>query len=475
MTGARNFTGIGDSRNIEISDRPDFPSARVGHSVPRTSRMSIPVRFVRPRPLALLIALGVSVAALAGCGQKQAAAPAGPAPKPAVTVVAATERALSDTEEFVGEIRGLKDVEIRARVQGYLEGIHFEPGTPVKKGQLLFTIDARPFQAALAQARAAQTQAQVEATRSKADAERFTDLAAKGLVPRKQGDDARAQAAAADANLQAARAVVRAKEVDLGYTRITSPIAGRAGLVNPAVGNVVGTPSEAPLTIVSDLTSVRVRFSVGETTYLRVFREREEAAATGKPQPQTPPRLVLADGSLYPLPGKVISIDRNIDAKTGSLVVEAEFANPDGLLRPGQFARIKGEVGSLGKALVIPQRAVILVQGVPTVYAIGAGEVAEQRRLEGTPAPGGLFKVTAGLAAGDRVVVDGQLKIKPGVAVTPNEIALDQAIGGSEMPDASIASGAPGAAASSTPPPSTGPGGSPGGTATTPAASTAAR
>lgn len=404
--------------------------------------MSTLPRFVRPRASTSAFAAGLALVALAGCGREQAAAPSGPAPKPAVTVVAATERPLSDTEEFVGEIRGLQDVEIRARVQGYLEGIHFEPGTPVKKGQLLFTIDPKPFQAALAQVKAAQTQAQVEATRSKADAERYTDLAAKGLVPRKQGDDARAQAAAADANLQAARAVVRAKEVDLGYTKIASPIDGRAGLVNPAVGNLVGAPGEPPLTVVSDLTSVRVRFSVGETTYLRVFREREEAAAAGTPQNATPPRLVLADGSLYPLPGKVVSIDRNIDAKTGSLVVEAEFPNPDGLLRPGQFARIKGEVGSSGNALVIPQRAVVLVQGVPTVYAIGTGDVAEQRRLEGAPVPGGLFKVTSGLAAGERVVVDGQLKIKPGVEVTANELPLDQAIGAAGVPDAAPAGGA---------------------------------
>jgi membrane fusion protein (multidrug efflux system) len=432
--------------------------------------MSTLARFAHPRPFTSALGLGLALVALGGCGREQAAAPAGPPPKPAVTVVATTERALSDTEEFVGEIRGLQDVEIRARVQGYLEGIHFEPGTPVKKGQLLFTIDARPFQAAVAQAKAAQTQAQVEATRSKADAERFTDLATKGIVPRKQGDDARAQAEAAQANLQAARAVVRAKEVDLGYTRIASPINGRAGLVNPAVGNVVGTPSEPPLTVVSDLTSVRVRFSVGESTYLRVFREREEAAAAGKPQPQTPPRLLLSDGSLYPLPGKVVSIDRNIDAKTGSLVVEAEFANPDGLLRPGQFARIKGEVGSLGKTLVIPQRAVVLVQGVPTVYVIGADDVAEQRRLEGAAAPGGLFKVSSGLAAGDRVVVDGQLKIKPGVAVTASEIALDRAIGGAEVADAAgVTPAAPAGAA-----PTAGPAAA-GGAGTAPAASTAAR
>jgi membrane fusion protein (multidrug efflux system) len=431
---------------------------------PRNSAMSTLARFARLHPSASAFVLGLAVVAFAGCDRKPSVAPSGPPPKPAVTVVATTERTLSDTEEFVGEIRGLQDVEIRARVQGYLEGIHFDPGTPVKKGQLLFTIDARPFQAAVAQAKAAQTQAQVEATRSKADAERFTDLATKGLVPRKQGDDARAQAEAAQANLQAARAVVRAKEVDLGYTRITSPINGRAGLVNPAVGNVVGTPSEPPLTVVSDLTSVRVRFSVGESTYLRVFREREEAAAAGKPQPQTPPRLLLSDGSLYPLPGRIVSIDRNIDAKTGSLVVEAEFANPDGLLRPGQFARIKGEVGSLGKTLVIPQRAVVLVQGVPTVYVIGANDVAEQRRLEGAAAPGGLFKVSSGLAAGERVVVDGQLKIKPGVAVTANEIALDRAIGGAGVPDAAVGGGAPGAAPAAA-----------GGAGTTPAAATPAR
>jgi membrane fusion protein (multidrug efflux system) len=405
------------------------------------------------RPAAPFLAVAVLLAAslaLSACGEKPAAT-AGPMPKPAVTVVAAAERTLSDTEEFVGEIRGLQDVEIRARVQGYLEGIHFEPGSPVKKGQLLFTIDPRPFEAALAQVKAAETQARVEATRAKADAERYTDLAAKGLVPRKQGDDARAQSAAAQANLEAARSVVRAKEVDLGYTKIKSPIDGRAGLVAPAVGNLVGAPSDPPMTVVSDLTSVKVRFSVAETTYLRVFRERTEAAAAGTPQSATPPRLLLADGSLYPLPGKVTTVDRNIDATTGSLVVEAVFPNPEGLLKPGQFARIKGEVGSLGKSVVIPQRAVILVQGVPTVYAIGANDVAEQKRLEGAQAPGGLFKVTGGLAAGDRVVVDGQLKIKPGMPVAVNEIPLDQAVGGPTLPVAATpaAAGAPPAAAGS--------------------------
>jgi membrane fusion protein (multidrug efflux system) len=433
--GARSFTGIGDSRNIDCS------TFSVPGGPPRVVlRREDPAMSTRARlPRTTVFALGLALAALAGCNRQPPPAPAGPPPKPAVTVVAATERALSDTEEFVGEIRGLQDVEIRARVQGYLEGIHFEPGTPVKKGQLLFTIDPKPFEATLAQANAALTQAQVEATRAKADAERYTELAAKGLVPRKQGDDARAQSAAANANVTAARAVVRARQVDLDYTKIKSPIDGRAGLVAPAVGNIVGTPSESPLTVVSDLTSVRVRFAVGETTYLRVFRERGEAAAAGRPQPQTPPRLLLADGSLYPLPGKVISIDRNIDAKTGALVVEAEFANPDGLLRPGQFARIKGEVGSIDRALVIPQRAVVLVQGVPTVYTLGAGDVAEQRRLEGAAVPGGLFKVTAGLAAGDRVVVDGQLKIKPGIAVTPTELELERSIGGAGVPDAGAA------------------------------------
>jgi membrane fusion protein (multidrug efflux system) len=402
--------------------------------------MPSPARPLATFRLASLLAAGL---ALAGCGKQQAAAPAA-APKPAVTVVAATTRNLTNPEEFVGEIRGLQDVEIRARVQGYLEGIHFQPGAPVKKGQLLFTIDPKPFEATLAQARASMTQAQVEATRSKADAERFTDLAAKGLVPRKQGDDARAQAAAANANLEAARAVVRARQVDLGYTRISSPIAGRAGLVAPAVGNLVGTPSESPLTVVSDLTRVKVRFSVAETTYLRVFREREAAAAAGEKAPRSgEPRLLLADGSEYPLPGRIVSVDRNVDAKTGALTVEAEFPNPEGLLKPGQFARIRGETGSIKDVLVIPQRAVVLVQGVPTVYAIGAGDVAEQRRLEGENVSDGLFKVASGLAAGDRVVTDGQLKVKPGMAVAVNEIALDTALGG--------ASGAPpgGAAAPS--------------------------
>ncbi len=393
--------------------------------------MSGPFSLFASRCVRCVVLISTLSAFMLGCSKKPDTTGTAPSTQPAVTVVAATTRSLSTTESFVGEVRGKQDVEIRARVQGYLEGIHFDPGAPVRKGQLLFTIDPKPFEAALAHAKAAYTQAQVEATRAKADAERFTDLAARGLVARKQGDDARAQAEAAAANVQAAHAVVRAKEIDLGYTRITSPLNGIAGLVGPSVGNVVGTAADAPLTVVSDLTSVKVRFSVAEADYLRIFRERASQAAAGKKAQTVVAHLILADGSVYPETGRIVSTDRSIDAKTGSLKIEAEFPNPSQLLKPGQFARIFGKTGSVDDVLVIPQRAVTLVQGVPTVFVVGAGEAIEQKRIEGKEAPGGLFRIESGLNAGERVVVDGQLKIRPGVAVSATEIALDKAIGAS--------------------------------------------
>lgn len=371
--------------------------------------------------------------ALAACSGGKPADPPTAAPPPAVDVAVAVERNLARTEEFVGEVRGKQDVEIRARVQGYLEGIHFQPGTDVKAGQLLFSIDPKPFQAALAQAKAGLTQAQVEATRAKNDADRYTDLAAKGLVPRKQGDDARAQAEVAAANVSAARAVVKAREVDLGYTRVTSPIAGRAGLVAPAVGDLVGVSGGPPLTVVSDLSAARVRFQIAETDYLRIFKERSGqvgAAAGGSGAPPARAaavevRLALADGSLYPLPGRVVTIDRSIDARTGSLAIEAEFPNPEGMLRPGQFARIRGESGFVKNALVIPRKAVNTVQGASSVYVLGEGDVVQGRRVEGQDAGPGLWQVSSGLAAGDRVIVEGQLKVREGVKVLAREVPID--------------------------------------------------
>ena len=401
-------------------------------------------------PRSLLIIPALAAIGLTACGGGAPPAPVA-APPPAVDVSVAVERNLARNEEFVGELRGLKDVEIRARVQGYLEGIHFEPGAEVKAGQLLFSIDAKPFQAALAQANASLTQAQVEATRARNDATRYTELAEKGLVPRKQGDDARAQADASAANVAAARAVVKAKQVDLGYARVTSPINGRAGLVAPAVGDLVGQPSQPPLTTVSDLTAVRVRFQIAETDYLRLFKERAEqaqqAAAAAKSAPPTPAagakpgaaanaavRLALADGSIYPLPGRITTIDRSIDAKTGSLSVEAEFPNPQGMLRPGQFARVLGESSQVQNAILIPQKAVTTVQGVASVYVLAEGDVVQTRRVEGKEAGGGLWQVLSGLSAGERVVVEGQMKVREGVKVTAREVPLDA--GQPELPAA---------------------------------------
>ncbi len=397
----------------------------------------------------VLLGLGL----VACSGGKPTGMPAAEAPPPAVDVAIAVQRNLARTEQFVGEVRGRQDVEIRARVQGYLEGIHFQPGADVKAGQLLFTIDPKPFQAALAQAKAGLTQAQVEATRAKNDAERYTDLAAKGLVPRKQGDDARAQAEVAAANVTAARAVVKAKEVDLGYTRVSAPIAGRAGLVAPAVGDLVGAPGSAPMTTVSDLTSVRVRFQIAETDYLRLFKERSDEAGAGAgavaegaeaARARTEAadlRLALADGSLYPLPGRVVTIDRSIDAATGSLAIEAEFPNPQGMLRPGQFARIQGETGVVQNAVLIPLKAVTTVQGASSVYVLGEGDVVQSRRVEGQDAGNGLWQVASGLAAGERVVVEGQLKVRDGVRVAAREVPLDE--GQPEMPPAAGAAPAP--------------------------------
>ncbi|MGH7104878.1 MAG: efflux RND transporter periplasmic adaptor subunit [Acetobacteraceae bacterium] len=336
--------------------------------------------------------------------------------------------------EFVGQTRGWQEVEVRARVQGYLQSIDFKQGGDVKAGQLLFTLDKRPYVAALAQAKATEAQLRSQYQQARNDARRYGSLVGSGVVSRQQADNAASQEQATRAALDAQAAVVKAKQVDLSYAEVRAPIAGRIGLTPYSIGDLVGTGSSAekPLATITAIDPIKVRFTVSETDYLRYVEENPAAAGNAAQSSPRNLQLILADGSVYPRAGSIGAIDNAIDPTTGTLTVEALFPNPDGVLRPGQYAKVSLSPRLLKGAIAVPARSVEEQQGITSVAIVGPGDHVELRRVQIADRSGNLWPVTSGLEPGDRVIVEGLTKAVPDAVVQPQEVSL-----------ASFGSGAP--------------------------------
>jgi len=338
--------------------------------------------------------------------------------------------------EFVGQTRGKQDVDVRARVQGYLQSINFEQGSEVKAGDLLFTLDKRPYEAELAQARAAEAQLRSQYQQAASDAKRYTELKETGVIARQQAEQSVSQASAAAAALDAQRAVVKARQVDLTFTDVRAPISGRISLTPYSVGDLVGTGAgtEKPLATISDLTRVRVRFSISEADYLRYVN----ASLQGTQNPQTVReqnlQLTLADGSIYPHLGAIVTADNAIDPATGTLTVEAEFANPEGILRTGQYAKVRVTPGVLKGAIVVPARAVQEQQGITSVAVVGPDNRVQMRTVQVGERSADNWAITSGLEAGERVIVEGLTRVSAGAVVNPEEVKLAQAPADSASP-----------------------------------------
>jgi membrane fusion protein (multidrug efflux system) len=385
--------------------------------------MAVLQRFPMSRSRAGVAALAaVTLAAsLAACGggkdadkAKQAAAP----PPPAVVVTEVVQKTVPIYGEFVAQTDARETVEIRARVQAFLEAQHFTEGTIVKKDQLLFTLDKREFQAKLQQAKAELEIAMARLGKAETDERRLKPLAERKAVPQQDYDNAAANLLAAQANVSAARANVVAAELDLSYTTIRSPIAGLIGkrLVSP--GNLVGKGEATLLDTVSSIDPIRVNTTISEAEYLRFFAQRKERANSSAPL-----ELILADGIAHPYPGKVVIVDRAVDQKTGTLTFSAEFPNPDGRLRPGQFGRVRAAVETAKDAILIPKRAVQEIQGMQTVLVVGADNMVALRTIQPGETVGDLLIVRNGLKPGERVIVDGVQKARPGSKVSPTAAA----------------------------------------------------
>ena len=391
------------------------------------------------RPLSRLSLLAL-VAALAGCSP-----PEPPPPPPLdIRVIEAVARDADITIDLVGQTRGSVDIPIRARVQGFLESIEFEEGRPVDKGQLLYTIDEAPFRAKVVEAEGYVAEARTLLANAKADLERIRPLAEMKAVSEQDLDGAQARYDASIGALQAAKAQLEQAEIELSYTRIMSPIDGSIGISEAKVGEFVGAePNPVVLNFVSRNNPIRVRFSINERDYLRMAREyfelREQlgdaaddaAAARDGDRLQ----LFLADGSLHPHKGHIVAYDAAINPTTGTFTMEADFDNPRGIVLAGQFARVRGVVETRENAVMVPLRAVSELQGIYRVHVVGDDNSIEIRTVEQGPQLGQLRIIDAGLEAGERVAVEGLLRLQNGSVINPTLVDLDDVNPGAK-PDA---------------------------------------
>jgi len=352
-----------------------------------------------------------------GCSDGKVRA-AAPPPPPVVEVAPVIQKDLPVQGEWVGTLEGFVNAQIQPQVSGYLIRQDYHEGAMVRKGQLLFEIDPRPFQAVLDQAKGQLAQAEAQMANAELNVKRDVPEAEAHAIPQSQLDTDTQSLYGAKAAVEADRAAVEQAELNLGYTRVVSLIDGIAGINTVQVGNLVG-PSTV-LTAVSQVSPIKVYFPISEQEYLRMADGGGAGSVdfiTHASRIQL--QLTLADGSTYPHPGKIIFADRQVNTQTGTIQIVGEFPNSRNLLRPGQYARVQAPTGNIHGALLVPQAAVNQQQGTYLVTVVGADNRVQPRTVEVGPRAGTLWVITTGLKPGERVVAVGADKAKEGEAVNP--------------------------------------------------------
>jgi len=352
------------------------------------------------------------------CSRK--AAPPGPA-VPEVWVTTVQPRDVPRVLERVATLDGFINANINAQVQGYIISRDYQEGSLVKKGDLLFQIDPRPFQAALAQANGTLMKDRATQTKTAADEKRAQDLFNKKVISDQERDTAIAAAQSGQANVEADEAAVKTAELNVGYTKITAPINGLAGFANNQVGDLVGPSSSTPLTTVSQVDPIKAIVTVGEGAFTDFFARYPDTEKRQALLKSIDFDLILGSGTVYPRKGTFYALDRNLDTKTGSIRYYVTFPNPDATLRPGQFGKVRFVPDTVKNALVVPQEAVSELQGNFQVAVVEQNNTVSIRPVKMGERIGGMWQVTEGLKPGDRVVVQGVQKAKEGAAVTVKE------------------------------------------------------
>jgi membrane fusion protein (multidrug efflux system) len=376
------------------------------------------------RPTVVATAVLLVIAGCKGDGAKAA-------PSVVDVVVAPVQvRDVPIIQEWAAQTFGANDVEVRARVKGFLTQKPYKEGSLVHRGDLLFQIDPQEYQTAVAQARATLSSAQASLGKANADVARLRPLAERHAVSQQDLDHAVAAQQGAEGEVAAARAAMNTAQLNLGYTKVTAPITGLAGVSQADVGSLVGSPGPTLLTTVSQVDTIKVKFRISEQEYLILRRAMGDSAPTAARRPGRL-ELVLADGSVFDHKGTVVTVDRNIDPTTGTLGIEALFPNPKGFLRPGQFGRVRAPVTTRTGAILVPQRAVREMQGTFSVGVLKPDSTVEIRPVKAGARVGSDWVVDTGLVAGEVIVVEGMQKVRPGVKVratqTPAAAGADTA------------------------------------------------
>jgi membrane fusion protein (multidrug efflux system) len=350
----------------------------------------------------VLIALAVS---LAGCNASHASS--SPPPAPEVKVVTLAPERVALTSEWIATLDGYVNAQIRPQVSGYLTKRDYEEGALVRKGQVLFEIDPRPFETALAQAKGQLAEAQAQLGKTERDLQRDRPLAEQRAIAQSQLDNDVQGNLAAQAAVQTATAAVQTAQLNLGFTKVTSLIDGVAAIATAQIGDLVGPTTL--LTTVSQIDPIKAYFPLSEQEYLQVagrINGRGEKAPWANGTPLT---LVLADGTVYPHPGRFLAADREIDPKTGTIRISATFPNPDRTLRPGQYGRVRAETHVVNDALLVPQRAVTELQGSYQIHVVGPDDTVSTRTVQMGDRVGSRWIVAEGVQPGTRVVVEGNV------------------------------------------------------------------
>lgn len=380
-----------------------------------TPHFKLPVR-----PLAAAMALaGLAAIGLAGCGPANSKAPAAAAVGgPPVTAATVLERQVNETQEFSGRLEALERVDIRARVGGFITSVNFKPGSLVNKGDVLFVIDARPFQAEANRAEAAAVSARAKADLARLELARSERLLADKAIAQREVDEQASSLKELDANVRAAQASLEMARLNLAYTRVTAPIAGRVSKAEITTGNLVD--GSAILTSVVSDKGIYASFDGDEDTYLRVAR----VAQKGTP---VVVKVGLANEAGFPHEGKLEFVDNRLDSATGSVRMRATFGNEDKVLVPGLFARVQlsGDPQAKATAAVISERAVGTDQNRKFVYVVKPDNTAEYRPVVLGPAFDGMRVVRQGLKPGEKIIVNGLQRVQPGAPVTAQLVAMD--------------------------------------------------
>jgi membrane fusion protein (multidrug efflux system) len=359
----------------------------------------------------LLLAIGIA-ALLGGCDKPPAPQPQ----QPEVTVITVAPQDTPVTYEFVGSTASSQQVEVRARVNGFLDERLYIEGAIVKEGDVMFKMDAKPFQAQLDAAQSALAEQQAKLWTARANLKRVKPLAEANAVSQKELDDAQGRVNAAAAAVDMASADVETAKLNLGYTTIHAPVTGAASFARIQNGAYVNAQS-GPLTYVAQLDPIWVDFSLSEDEMLKIRQEQKSGHLYIPEATKLTAELVLADGTVYPETGRMFFRDANYSTKTGTFLVRATFSNPDGTLRPGQFVRVRMSGAVRPNAVLVPQQAVLQGAQGFFVWVVDSGSKAQVRGVEVGDWQGDDWFITKGLSKGDRVITDGLMRLAKGVTV----------------------------------------------------------